>query len=51
MTTKEKLQAALEHTLEGTDFKGLGSCMRGKVRDSYTKDGKRLPYGKGRGQG
>ncbi len=42
MTTKEKLQAALEHTLEGTDFQGLGSCMRGKVRDSYTKDGKRL---------
>ncbi|MCP4599639.1 MAG: phosphoribosylaminoimidazolesuccinocarboxamide synthase [Proteobacteria bacterium] len=42
MTTKENLHAALEQTLQKTDFQGLGERMQGKVRDSYVKDGQRF---------
>jgi phosphoribosylaminoimidazole-succinocarboxamide synthase len=35
------LRAALEHTLADTHFDTLGEKYEGKVRDNYTKDGKR----------
>jgi phosphoribosylaminoimidazole-succinocarboxamide synthase len=35
------LYAALPHTLAVTDFPGLGAKYEGKVRDNYTRDGKR----------
>ncbi len=41
MVSNESLHAALERTLESTDFQGLGECMRGKVRDNYVGNGKR----------
>lgn len=37
----ELLRAALAHPLDGTDFPALGTKYEGKVRDNYTKDGKR----------
>jgi phosphoribosylaminoimidazole-succinocarboxamide synthase len=33
---------ALARTLEQTDFAGLGTLYRGKVRDNYTRDGQRF---------
>jgi phosphoribosylaminoimidazole-succinocarboxamide synthase len=36
------LRAALPHTLAETDFVGLGAKYEGKVRDNYTRDGKRF---------
>jgi phosphoribosylaminoimidazole-succinocarboxamide synthase len=37
------LRAQLGHTLDGTDFQGLGVKYEGKVRDNYsTPDGKRV---------
>ncbi|MDB4982780.1 MAG: Phosphoribosylaminoimidazole-succinocarboxamide synthase, partial [Myxococcales bacterium] len=35
------LRAQLAHTLDATDFPQLGEKYEGKVRDCYTKDGKR----------
>jgi len=37
----ETLQEGLSKTLDGTNFEGLGHRYEGKVRDNYTKDGKR----------
>jgi phosphoribosylaminoimidazole-succinocarboxamide synthase len=36
------LEAQLKQTLEGTNFTGVGSRYEGKVRDNYSRDGKRL---------
>ncbi len=35
------LKETLAHTLESTRFEGLGERYEGKVRDNYTKDGRR----------
>jgi phosphoribosylaminoimidazole-succinocarboxamide synthase len=41
--TDDTLRAQLAHTLEGTDFAGLGRRYAGKVRDNYTSaDGRRV---------
>ncbi|MEM7138763.1 MAG: phosphoribosylaminoimidazolesuccinocarboxamide synthase [Myxococcota bacterium] len=37
----DTLTQALSSTLDGTHFEALGSYYEGKVRDNYTKDGKR----------
>ena len=42
MLTKETLLAQLQYCLNGTDFPTLGEKYVGKVRDNYTKDGKRI---------
>jgi len=42
MITKDVLYAGLAKTLESVDLQGLGEVMRGKVRDSYVKDGRRF---------
>jgi phosphoribosylaminoimidazole-succinocarboxamide synthase len=36
------LKEQLEHTLESTRFAGLGERYEGKVRDNYSKDGRRF---------
>ncbi|MEM7434839.1 MAG: phosphoribosylaminoimidazolesuccinocarboxamide synthase [Myxococcota bacterium] len=38
----DTLTQALANTLDGTHFEALGSYYEGKVRDNYTKDGKRI---------
>ena len=42
MVDTATLRAALPHTLAETDFPGLGAKYEGKVRDNYTRDGKRF---------
>lgn len=42
MLTKDQLMAQIKHCLTGTDFPTLGKKYEGKVRDNYTKDGKRI---------
>lgn len=42
MLTKEQLLAQLPFCLKGTDFPKLGEKYEGKVRDNYSKDGKRI---------
>lgn len=42
MLTKEQILAQMPHVLKGTDFPTLGKRYEGKVRDNYTKDGKRI---------
>ncbi|HVU03895.1 MAG TPA: phosphoribosylaminoimidazolesuccinocarboxamide synthase [Polyangiaceae bacterium] len=39
--TEGNIREALAHPLTGTDFPALGKKYEGKVRDNYTKDGKR----------
>lgn len=41
MITKDTIRQALPKTLESTDLRGLGELIRGKVRDSYVKEGHR----------
>ena len=41
MVTEDVIRAQLTRTLEKTSFPTLGSKYEGKVRDCYTKDGKR----------
>jgi phosphoribosylaminoimidazole-succinocarboxamide synthase len=41
MVTREILEAQLARTLDETDLPALGAKYTGKVRDCYTKDGKR----------
>jgi phosphoribosylaminoimidazole-succinocarboxamide synthase len=36
------LKEQLAHTLEGTHFEGLGERYEGKVRDNYSRDGRRF---------
>ena len=42
MISTEDLFAQLSYCLKATDFPGLGSKYEGKVRDNYSKDGKRF---------
>ena len=42
MVDEGTLRRALEHTLDATDFPALGAKYEGKVRDNYTRDGKRM---------
>jgi len=42
MISTEALEAQLAATLDRTDLPGLGSKYEGKVRDCYSKDGKRV---------
>ncbi len=42
MISKEQILAQLPFCLESTDFPALGDKYEGKVRDNYTKDGKRI---------
>jgi phosphoribosylaminoimidazole-succinocarboxamide synthase len=42
MVDSATLHAALPNTLAATDFVGLGEKYEGKVRDNYTRDGKRF---------
>ncbi|MFX1478026.1 MAG: phosphoribosylaminoimidazolesuccinocarboxamide synthase, partial [Promethearchaeota archaeon] len=39
---KELIKQQLEYTLRETNFKGLGELYRGKVRDNYITDDKRI---------
>jgi phosphoribosylaminoimidazole-succinocarboxamide synthase len=41
VVSTEILQEGLSRTLDGTNFESLGHRYEGKVRDNYTKDGKR----------
>ena len=41
MISDDILRAQLKHTLNGTDFQGIGEVYQGKVRDNYTKAGVR----------
>jgi phosphoribosylaminoimidazole-succinocarboxamide synthase len=42
MVDSAALQRALPYCLAGTDFRFLGAKYEGKVRDNYTKDGRRF---------
>lgn len=42
MLSKEILSAQLPYCLKGTDFPALGEKYEGKVRDNYTKNGRRV---------
>jgi len=42
MIPEDILRAQLTRTLDGTNFAGLGERYEGKVRDNYTKDGRRI---------
>lgn len=41
MVSEDVIRSQLGKTLEGTDFPALGTKYEGKVRDCYTKDGRR----------
>jgi phosphoribosylaminoimidazole-succinocarboxamide synthase len=41
MLTNDAFSAALKHPLDATDFPALGEKYTGKVRENYSKDGKR----------
>lgn len=42
MLSKEQLVAQIPYCLQATDFPNLGSKYEGKVRDNYSKDGRRI---------
>ncbi|MFA4831738.1 MAG: phosphoribosylaminoimidazolesuccinocarboxamide synthase [Patescibacteria group bacterium] len=42
MLTQDQIRQQIPHCLAGTNFKELGERYEGKVRDNYTKDGKRI---------
>lgn len=42
MLSLDQISAQIPYTLDKTDFPTLGSKYEGKVRDNYTKDGKRI---------
>jgi phosphoribosylaminoimidazole-succinocarboxamide synthase len=42
MVPQDILDAQLTRTLEATDFPALGAKYQGKVRDCYTRDGRRI---------
>lgn len=42
MVAQETIRAALPHCLSSTDFAGLGTKYEGKVRDNYTREGRRF---------
>jgi phosphoribosylaminoimidazole-succinocarboxamide synthase len=41
MVSNDVIKAQLSKTLEGTNFSDLGAKYKGKVRDCYTRDGRR----------
>lgn len=42
MLTQEQLKAQIPYCLDKTDFPALGEKYEGKVRDNYSKDGRRI---------
>ena len=42
MVSEERIRAELKNVLEGTAFSALGELERGKVRDSYKQEGRRI---------
>jgi phosphoribosylaminoimidazole-succinocarboxamide synthase len=42
MLSDDQIRAQLAHCLAGTEFAELGEFYKGKVRDNYTKDDKRI---------
>jgi hypothetical protein len=42
MVSEERIRKQLNNVLDSTDFKWLGKCEKGKVRDSYVLDRKRV---------
>src|SRR4029434_7733164 len=42
MVSSDVIKAQLAKPLEGTNFANLGSKYKGKVRDCYTRDGRRI---------
>jgi len=42
MLTKDQIFAQIANVLTGTNFTGLGDRYEGKVRDNYSKDGRRI---------
>jgi phosphoribosylaminoimidazole-succinocarboxamide synthase len=42
MLSNEEILEQIPYCLKGTDFSGLGNRYEGKVRDNYSKDGKRF---------
>jgi len=42
MVSNDRIKAQLNNVLENTDFKWLGKCEQGKVRDSYVQDHRRI---------
>jgi len=42
MLDERRIRDELKRTLETTDFRGLGVAERGKVRDSYRQEGRRI---------
>lgn len=42
MVSDQKIRAQLGNVLESTDFKWLGKCEKGKVRDSYVQGRRRI---------
>jgi len=42
MVSQDRIKAQLNNVLEYTDFKWLGKCEKGKVRDSYVLDKRRI---------
>ncbi|MFA5842345.1 MAG: phosphoribosylaminoimidazolesuccinocarboxamide synthase [Candidatus Gracilibacteria bacterium] len=42
MLTTDQIRQQIPHCLAGTNFAALGERYEGKVRDNYTKDGKRI---------
>jgi len=42
MISEDRIRDALTKTIETTGFEGIGELERGKVRDSYKRDGQRI---------
>ena len=42
MLSEARIRAELGNVLEATDFQGVGEFSRGKVRDSYRRNGRRI---------
>ncbi len=42
MLSEDQLRAQIAFVLDGTDFSGFGERYEGKVRDNYTKGGRRI---------
>ena len=42
MLTDDQVAAQIQYCLTGTNFANLGERYEGKVRDNYTRDGKRI---------
>jgi phosphoribosylaminoimidazole-succinocarboxamide synthase len=42
MISEDRIRSQLKNVLDSTEFRGLGKCERGKVRDSYLQKGRRI---------